>query len=176
MTSTVQLDFLSGLFSPLMRVEQAAFMLDDCGWDKVAELLDEGKLRGINVAGPGAEKRSLRIYLYSVQQLVMRPKWPLVYLPVAQFLPHERPTILRRELARMLTVTEQHVSNLNLSGPRGDHDTRHRIWREAVIEFLTAREVGPIPLNAGDSGRCHNKPDARLAASPDPTRSSLSPS
>jgi hypothetical protein len=142
-TTTPQLDFLLALFAPYLRVEQAACLLDDCSPEHVTDLVEEGKLRAIDIASADATKRSLRIYRYSVEHLIIRPHSPLTAVPVSHVIPHERPTLLRRELARLIQCTEQHISNLNLPGPRGGHDTRHRIYRDAVVEFLTAREISP---------------------------------
>jgi|GEM_PF-4227308 len=138
-----QLDFLLALFTPLITVEQACFLLDDCDWHKIDQLLDSGRIRGVDIRSGQAEKRCIRIYRYTVEHLILRPSVPIFHIGINQMMPHERPTILRRELARMINATEQHISNLNLPGPRGRHDTRHRIYRDAVCEFLNEREIKP---------------------------------
>jgi hypothetical protein len=143
-TASEQLDFLLALFRPLLSVEEAAFILDDASPDHVRDLVEEGRLRAVDIASTeDRSRRCLRVYRYSAEHLVMRPRLKLTLVPVSTILPHERPTFLRRELSNLLGCTEQHVSNLSLPGPRHAGDARHRIYREAVIGFLTEREVKP---------------------------------
>jgi hypothetical protein len=136
-----QLDFLASLFSPLITTEQAAFILDDCSPRHVLDLVDEGKLRAISIASGDADRRELRIFSYSVHWLVREPVKPFPAVELDRIIPHSRPTLLRSELARLLSCSERHVSNLNLDGPRGQHDKRHRVYREAVLAWLAAAEV-----------------------------------
>lgn len=140
---STQLDFLLALFRPLITTAEAAFLLDDSTPQHVLDLLDEGAVRAINIARDTDTRREVRIYRYSVEHRIMAPRLPLHAIPVDAIIPHHRPTILRRELADWLGCTEQHVSNLALQGPRDAHDTRHRIHREAVVQFLTTREIQP---------------------------------
>lgn len=140
---STQLDFLLALFRPWVTKAEAAFILDDCSEDHVLDLIDEGKLRAINIARDLETRREVRIFRYSVEHRVLAPKLPLCSIPAESIIPHARPTILRRELADWLNCTEQHISNLALDGPRDNHDTRHRIWREAAVKFLTGREIQP---------------------------------
>lgn len=138
---STQLDFLLALFRPLLSTAEAAFLLDDATPQHVLDLLDEGKLRACNIAHGTDTRRVVRIYRYSIEHRIISPRLPLHAIPVDSIIPHHRPTILRRELADWLGCTEQHISNLALAGPRDRHDTRHRIHREAIVEFLTAREI-----------------------------------
>jgi hypothetical protein len=138
---STQLDFLLALFRPLLTKSEAAFLLDECSEDHVLNLIDEGQLRAVNIASNIETRREVRIYRYSVEHRIMAPTLPLHRVPPGTIIPHFRPTILRRELAEWLGCTEQHISNLSLPGPRDGHDTRHRIWRDSVVEFLTNREI-----------------------------------
>lgn len=138
-----QLDFLLGLFRPLLTTAEAAFILDECSDQHVRDLVDEGRLLAVNVAASTDTRPHLRIWRYSVEHRVMVPLLPITRVPVDQIIPHHRPTILRRELAAWIGCTEQHVSNLNLPGPRGAGDARHRIHRSAVVEWLTTRDLSP---------------------------------
>lgn len=143
-TPVEQLDFLLALFRPLLTPAEVAFVLDDCSERHVLDLIDEGKLRAVNIASDVHTRRTLRIYRYSVEHAILAPDRPLTIVPPEHILPHQRPTILRREFASLLGCTEQHVSNLNLDGPRDrGSDTRHRIYRHAAIDFLTSREFTP---------------------------------
>lgn len=140
--SSIQLDFLLALFKPFVTKSDAAFLLDDCHVDHVLDLVDEGRLLAVNIAADDRSgRREIRIHRYSVLHRIAAPRKPLQRVPVDQIIPHHRPTILRRELAAWLSCTEQHVSNLNLSGPRDSHDTRHRIYRDSAVNFLTTREI-----------------------------------
>jgi hypothetical protein len=144
MTSIAQLDFLLALFRPWLTTDEAAFLLDDCTDQHVRDLVDSGHLRAVNIASSADSRRELRIYRYTVEHRIIRPKAPLTIIGPGEILPTQRPTILRREAAKWLGCTEQHISNLALPGPRDrDTDTRHRIHREAFVEFLTLREIKP---------------------------------
>lgn len=138
---STQLDFLLALFRPWLTKGEAAFLLDDCSEDHVLDLIDEGKLRAVNIAKNEDTRREVRIYRYTVEHRLLAPRLPIHQVPASAIIPHSRPTILRRELAEWLGCTEQHISNLNLSGPRDGHDTRHRIFRDAAVNFLEAREI-----------------------------------
>jgi hypothetical protein len=138
-----QLDFLLALFRPFLTKADAAFLLDDCAEEKILALIDEGKLRAINIATDTDTRRELRIYRYTVEHRLLSPTTAWGTISPELIIPHHRPTVLCRELADWLSCTERHVRNLNLSGPRDSHDTRHRIWRESAVEFLTARELQP---------------------------------
>lgn len=140
-TRAEQLDFLFALFRPLLTLGEAAFLLDDASERHVLDLLDEGRVRGVNIATVEDTRRTLRIYRWSVEHIIFCPAAPLTSIDVDQLLPHHRPTILRRELASWLACTEQHISNLDLDGPRTADDTRHRIHRAAILNFLRNREV-----------------------------------
>lgn len=138
---STQLDFLLALFRPWITTSEAAFLFDDCSEKHVLNLIDEGALRAVNIARAADTRREVRIYRYTVEHRIIAPKHPIHAIPAESIIPHHRPTILRRELSDWLGCTEQHVSNLNLTGPRDQHDTRHRIYREAVVEFLESREI-----------------------------------
>lgn len=138
---STQLDFLLALFRPWITKAEAAFLLDDASEDHVLDLVDEGVLRAVNIARAADTRREVRIYRYTVEHRILLPRTASHAVPVDAIIPHHRPTILRRELSDWLGCTEQHVSNLNLTGPRDQHDTRHRIYREAVVEFLESREI-----------------------------------
>lgn len=143
MSLPVQLDFYRDLFRPLVTTEQAAWMLDEATPRHIENLLDEGKLRGLNIATQQDTRRTLRIWRYSVECRLM-PKLtgkPIPELSPEHVITHQRATVLRRELAYWLGCSEQHVSNLALPGPRDRHDTRHLIDRGAVINFLTTRTI-----------------------------------
>lgn len=139
MTRSEQLDFLLALFRPLLTLAEAAFLLDECSERHALDLLDEGKLRGVNIATSTDTRREIRIYRYSVEHRVMVPLLPLTPVSPEHIFPHHRPTVLRREAAQWLHCTEQHISNLALAGPR--IDARHIIHRAALVEFLTRREI-----------------------------------
>lgn len=138
-----QLDFFLALFRPLITKAATAFFLDDCHEDHVLDLVAEGKLLAVNIALHTDTRREIRIYYYSAVHRALRPKLPLQRVPVDSIIPHHRPTILRRELAAWMSCTEQHVSNINLPGPRDGHDSRHRVHRWAFVEWLTTREIKP---------------------------------
>jgi hypothetical protein len=140
---STQLDFLLALFRPWLTKGEAAFLLDDCSEDHVLDLIDEGKLRAINIAADTETRREIRIYRYSLEHRVMAPRLPMHQVPAEAIIPHHRPTVLCRELAEWLACTERHIRNLALDGPRDSHDTRHRIWRESAVQFLTSREIQP---------------------------------
>lgn len=142
MTPSAQLDFFNAFWRPLLRTDEAAWMLDECSERHVLDLLDEGKLRGVNIAAEPT-RRLVRVWRWSVQHRLM-PKIasaPLSDIGVEQIITHHRPTVLRRELAAWLACSEQHISNLNLPGPRDRSDTRHIIHRDAVLTFLNSRTL-----------------------------------
>ena len=138
---STQIDFLLALFRPWITKGEAAFLLDDCSEDHVLDLLDEGKLRAVNIANAEDTRREIRIYRYTVEHRMIAPRLPMHQVPASAIIPHCRPTILCRELADWLGCTERHVRNLALAGPRDAHDTRHRIFRDAAVNFLEAREI-----------------------------------
>jgi hypothetical protein len=143
MTQPLQLTFYSALWRPLITTDEAAWMLDECSERHVLDLLDEGKLRGVNIAASGETRRLLRIWRYSVTHRLMPKlaKHPLPEVSAEEVITHQRATVLRRELAYWLSCTEQHVSNLGLPGPRDRSETRHLIHRTAVVDFLTTRTL-----------------------------------
>jgi len=141
MTRAEQTDFLLALFRPLLTLGETAFLLDECSERHVLNLLDEGKLRGVNIAKSTETRREIRIYRYSVEHRIMVPLLPLTSIEPERIFPHSRPTILRREAALWLACTEQHVSQLALAGPRDSSDVRHRIYRDALVAFLTSRDI-----------------------------------
>jgi hypothetical protein len=146
-----QLDFFSTLFLTLLTKEEAACYLDDCSTRHVLDLIDEGKLRGVDIAstwqprtkaGELQHHREVRVYRYSAEWLVKHPTTTLprvTFDEIVKF--HLRETLLRREVAHLLNCTEQHVSNLALPGPRHQGDARHRVYRAELISFLTRREI-----------------------------------
>ena len=138
---STQLDFLLALFRPWITKSEAAFLLDDCSEDYILALVDSGTLRAVNIASAEDTRREVRIYRYTVERRIIAPAHPAGRVPVDAIIPHHRPTILCRELSDWLGCTERHVRNLALAGPRDRHDTRHRIYREAVVEFIESREI-----------------------------------
>jgi hypothetical protein len=120
-------------------VEEAQVILHDCGKQHVHNLLDEGKLSGVDLRGRGLEKRLPRLWRHSVLHQALRPDAPLQSVPVADLLPHRRPTIYRGELARWFGCAENTVAAWMLAGPRTD--TRSVYHRAAVIEFLEERAL-----------------------------------
>lgn len=131
------------LFRPLVTIEQAAWMLDEASPRHIEHLIDEGKLRGLNIATREDSRRTLRVWRYSIECRLLPNMFgqPLPEIPAEQVIAHHRPTVMRRELAYWLNCTEQHVSNLNLKGPRDRSDARHIIFREAALDFLTSRTL-----------------------------------
>jgi len=136
-----EFDFLLGSYRPLLRVEEARLILHDCSDRHVENLLDAGRILGIDISGSGEGKRCLRLWKHTVIHLALRPEHALATIPLSDLLPHHRPTIYRRELARWCGCAENTVAAWELAGPRTDN--RSVYHREAVIEFFTQREVNP---------------------------------
>ena len=145
-----QFDFLLALFRPLLTVDEASLLTDGLDPSHIRNLIDEGKFRAINIASSTETARSLRIYRYSVEHLLICPKRPLALVPVETILSHSRPHFLKWEVANLLSCTTRHIENLQtaelLPGPSlslGSMNRNPRYTREGVIEFLTTREVKP---------------------------------
>ena len=133
-----ELDFLLGVYRPLLTAQEATIFLGDCDPERIAALVDEGKLLAVNI-GTGSVERCLRIWRYSAEHLGFFSDRPFRRLNIHALMPHTRPTFWRREVAQMLGCTEQHVTNLDLKGP--SISTRAIYFRESVIEFITSREI-----------------------------------
>ena len=138
-----QMDFILALFRPWLRTEEAGFLLDDASDQHIRDLIDEGKLLGINIASAQETRLEVRVYRYSVEHRIMAPLRSLTIISPEEIIPHHRPTILRRELASWLACSEAHIGNLQLDGPRDGNDSRHRIHRSAAVAFLTERLIKP---------------------------------
>ena len=135
----LDLDFILGVYRPLLRTMEAAVILHDCSDQHVVNLLDEGKLRGYDLRGSAESKRTLRILRYTAEHMALRPEMALRHIPMADLLPIQRPTFQRGELARWFGVSETTVGEWPLSGPRTDR--RSIYFRDSVIKFLEYREI-----------------------------------
>jgi hypothetical protein len=146
--SNEQLDFWHALFRPLVTTAEAAVLCGGCTDRHVLDLLDEGLLRGVNIALSADTRRDLRIYRYSAHHYLIDNESPLPQIDVATTLPHSRPTILRHELADWLSCSGQHISNLGkervITGPgrANGREARNLFHRASVIDWLTTREIG----------------------------------
>jgi len=140
-----QLDFLLAMFRPLLTTEEAAFLLDGCSHDHVHHLVDDGTLRAVDIRSPGALHRALRVYRYTVEHLLIRPRLPLARIGAETILQHSRPTWLLHEVASVLNCTTAHVRHLALDGPNiasaSASRAMPRIHRAALVEFITTREI-----------------------------------
>jgi len=144
----VQEDFWNVFCKPLLKLEEAAELLDDVHRLRVVALCEEGRLHGINIASALDTKREFRVFRYSVQALGESerrqrklPAWPAV----ETLLPHTRPNWRIEETAEFLRCSTRHVRDLCLlpDGLRGPTFTeRHnRVMRAALIAFLRSREI-----------------------------------
>ena len=128
-------------FGLLMEVQEACFCLGDLSRSVVERALQHGALRGVDI-GLGKTQRSLRVYRYSVEQLLNGA--PPEKIAAAAILPHSRPDLLVRELAQLFACTTQHVYNLSAAGeivPPVRVSSIPRFTRESVIAFLERREI-----------------------------------
>lgn len=156
-----QLEFFMALFAPLLRLEEAAWLMDDVSIGHVVALCEEGKLRAVDIAnrsGAGLDcaegredRRCVRVYRYSVEWLMLgkvkrqrQPQHP----GVESTFPHYRPTFLIREVSRFLNCSDQHVRNLAIEGPSygatGSFKSLPRIPRAALKAFLESREINAL--------------------------------
>jgi hypothetical protein len=147
-----QMDFLLCLFRPLLKVDEAAYLLGDPSPQTITRRLEDGTLRGVDISEAGAEagRRELRVYRYSVEhQYCPATRGRRVELiPVEMIFPHGRDVFRRDEVAQILNCTAKHVGNLAFDGPqlsraasKASADRCPRVTRAALTEFLNAREV-----------------------------------
>lgn len=151
---THQSDWFSLFFLPLLKLEQAAELLDDVNQrTTVIVLAEEGTLRAINIAC-GKERREWRVWRYSVEWLGLSerrharlPKHP----DVATLLPHGRANFTLREVADFFQCDARHVRNLLADAEAGavlrgpQFSERHiRISRAGLIDFLNQREINAL--------------------------------
>ncbi len=130
-------------FRELLELPEAAVLLDDMGEDRVLVLVEEGRLRGVNIALSTKTRREVRVWRYSIQWLAecrrrqcQRPPAPAVDL----LIPIHRPQLHFREVAQFLACTERHVRNLALDG-RQYTERHNRVTRAALLTFLQTREI-----------------------------------
>lgn len=149
-----QMDFLSWLFRPLLKVDEARYLLADPSADTVIRRLDDGSLRAVDISALGAEsgRRELRIYRYSVEWIYTPGTQgkPLPMFSPAEILPHTRDVIRRDDVAKLLNCDPKHVANLPLGKSRlaraasaASADRTPLVARAALVEFLLNREVRP---------------------------------
>lgn len=162
-----QMDFLLLFFRPLLTVDEAAYLLADASSDLVASRLDDGTLRGLDIALASPEERAeaeaagqrtrreLRLYRYSVECLLLpeRLRRPELLRP-EMILPHQRDFLRRDEVARVLSCTPKHVAHLTEAGAlhgarlssaasQASADRTPRVSRASFLAFLAAREINP---------------------------------
>lgn len=149
----VQLDFLLAFFGPLLKLPDAAELLA-CSQDHVANMVDDGSLRAVNIAAGDRTRREIRIYRYTVDFWTYRraghpaaARKPSAVDP-AHILPHARPHLLKREVAKVLDCTEAHVANLaaagHLAGPSLNLGSLARLPRyeaDSLLRFVSIREI-----------------------------------
>lgn len=136
-----EFDWLLAHTRPLLRVAETATLLGDCSEQHVHNLLDAGKLRGIDVSGQAEERRAVRIWRHTILHLLLKPGVDCAPVHLEDLLPHARPTIWRRELAAWCACAENTVAEWGLRGPRTD--TRSLYDRAEVLRFLREREIKP---------------------------------
>jgi hypothetical protein len=141
-----EFDWLLGTQRPLLRVSEAARVLHDCSERHVIDQVDEGTLRAYNLASEGtdADRRLLRLDRASVLHRALGIRTPYMPVPVAHWLPVQRPSVHAVELARWFGVARNTVVEWNLAGPASDG--RSVFFTKAVIEFLESREVQALKV------------------------------
>lgn len=157
----VQTDFLAKLgFRPLMKVDEVCYWLNDCSDDHVRRLIEAGDLRAIDIsaAWPANERRELRVYRFSFELFLARERYPHGRAASANsfsikpdvIIPHGLATLRADEVCRLINCCGQHLLNLTQAGhlagpsyaPQGTAvDRTRRIWRNAFVGFLNAREI-----------------------------------
>jgi hypothetical protein len=135
----LELDFILGSYRPLIRVAEAQVLLHDCSDRHVLDLLDEGVLTGVDLAGRGQTKRLVRLWRHVVLHVALQPQKPVRTVPVEDLLPTRRETVLRTEVERWFQVSASTVAEWGLKGPRTDH--RAIIYRRALVQFLDERAI-----------------------------------
>lgn len=139
----LQADWWSLWFREMLSLEEASILLDDMHTERVMQLVEEGRLRGVNIALKTETRREVRVWRYSVQWLAevrrrkcQRPPAPLV----DQLIPIQRRNLHCKEVADLLACSERHVRNLRLDGPELSAH-HHRVTRAALVQFLRDREI-----------------------------------
>lgn len=144
MSTSIQTEFdwLLARFRPLLRPEEAALFLHDCTPRTVLNFVDDGKLRAFDLSAkwPKNKHALVRIWTYTVVHQAINAQRPMPMADVADILPFKRPTVQAQELAGWFGVDADTVASWNISGPTTDR--KNVFYRENVIEFLKAREIG----------------------------------
>lgn len=140
MTTPKQLDFFLAFFRPLMTVEEVCDRFDGSHKTTIHAWLDEGWLLGADIRTPAADRRSVRVYKYSVEHRLIDPETKPVHVPVNKILAHGREKLFYPEVAGWLSCSVEHIKNLRLDGPRYGERTQ-RIYAAALIEFLESRWI-----------------------------------
>lgn len=150
-----QLAFFFSEYGPLIKKPAVAAALQ-CSEDHVLTLLDEGRLRAVNIAlrtrpyddpETGREitpLRELRFYRGSVSTFMDDPSAPLIRVPIEAMLPPIGPDMSRIMAAKTLDCDVTHVARLPLPVARYGalkSNRMPRIDRAGFVEFLIDREV-----------------------------------
>ena len=140
-------------FPPLLTVDEASYLLSEVSGDRVRTLLDEGVLRGVDIASRSeGARRELRVYRHPIEELLT----PGLSARASSFrvehvLPHRGNTLRQDEVAQVLNCSPRHIANLGIAGP-GSCGTTVRYFRRAVIGFLIEREIARV-----DRRRAHQR-------------------
>ncbi|MDR1304488.1 MAG: hypothetical protein LBK76_04610 [Verrucomicrobiales bacterium] len=138
MTNQLEFDWLVATYRPLLTVSETQIILHDCSAQHVLNLLDEGRLAGVDI-GNGSVERCVRVWRHAALHAALKPELPLPVIATGEILPHHRPTIFQHELARWCGCAANTVAGWGLAGPRTDR--RNVFFREAVIEFLERQKI-----------------------------------
>jgi hypothetical protein len=150
MTTTLQqeFDWLLATNRPLLCVAEAARLLHDCSERHVIDLIDEGRLRAYNLASSVEQEAgrrlvrvlradALRLALAGESTAAARP----LNVPIAEWLPVQRPSLHAVEIARWFGVARNTVVSWDLKGPKSDN--RSIFYTTALVTFLQSREITP---------------------------------
>jgi hypothetical protein len=145
----VQLDLFTALFGALLSRELAGELLDGVSADHIGRMVDEGRLRAVNIARDAAMPRQLRIWRWSLDTqryprllgLIQKHGEP----PLASLLPHGREYLWSVEVQRFLVCSAGHIGNLfadgTLTGRRDGSQRLIRIEHTSLLTFLRDREI-----------------------------------
>jgi hypothetical protein len=152
LTEPLQFDFMLSLMSPLVNLEHASLLLGGCSDQHVTNLIDEGRLRAVNIAVSLETRRNLCVWRHSLERFVRAQAgiWMPKEEPVspAQIFATVRDPVLKSEAAHLLDCSPRHIERLAearliMAGSLslGSMNRCPRYSRSGLINFLLSREI-----------------------------------
>jgi hypothetical protein len=141
--------------SPFLRMREGAALLGVKSIATVHARLEDGSLRAIDISCRWpSRQRELRIYRYTVFQLLIEGAAECPPPRLEYILPHRRPAFSRDELTTLLRCCPKHIAHLSragaLRGPEPPEGTAKMVadlipitFRRSLMNFLKQREVHP---------------------------------